>query len=165
MIHYTSSPLSYRLVLRDGGTIARIGLDFWPIFEERGRRRSYYACPPGEGWLWRGHVPALNAPGPDGPVRTTRGQMLLESLQETELLVALLRAKAKAPPEGAARLEECLAARRAADLVGKSLSQAMISLDLFGLAAREYALAAEWAGAAGDGDWQRPPAVRPGNVK
>jgi len=161
-IHHTSSPLSYRRVLRSGGTIARIGLDFWPIFEDRGRRRSYYACPPNEGWLWRGHVPALNAPGPDGPVRTTRGQMLLECVQETERLIEMLRAKAKASPEAAARIDECLAARGHAELVGKCLPQAMISLDLSGLAAREYALAADGAGAAGDGDWQHPPPVRPG---
>jgi hypothetical protein len=162
-IHHTSSPLSYRVVMRTSGTLARIGLDFWPMFEERGRRRSYYACPPNEGWLWRGHSPAITAPGPDGAVRTTRGQMLLEGLQETELLIALLRAKQKAAPPLAARIEQRLAERRQADVVGKALSQAMISLDFPGMAAREYAIGAELSGgspaAAGAGDWSSPPSA------
>jgi hypothetical protein len=163
-IHHTSSPLSYRVVMRSSGTLARIGLDFWPIFtDDRGRRRSYYGCPPNEGWLWRGHSPAITAPGPGGAVRTTRGQMLLEGLQETELLLALIRAQQKAAPPLAARIEQCLAARREADVVGKALSQAMISLDLAGLAAREYALGAELSGgappAAGQGDWHAPPSA------
>jgi hypothetical protein len=162
-IHHTSSPLSYRRVMRTSGTLARIGLDFWPMFEDRGRRRSYYSCPPNEGWLWRGHVPALTAPGPDGAVRTTRGQMLLEGLQESELLITFLRTKTKASPEIAARIEQRLAARRHADLVGKALSQAMISQDLYSLAAREYALGAELAGMADDGDWEHPPAVQAGS--
>jgi hypothetical protein len=157
-IHYTSSPLSYRVVMRASGTIARIGLDFWPIMtDERGRRRSYYGCPPNEGWLWRGHVPTLTAPGPDSAVRTSRGQMILEGLQEAELIVALTRAKLKAAPEMAARIERYLAEWRQADFVGKTLPQAMISLDLGGLAARGYALAAELAGQPGQGDWQSPP--------
>ena len=46
-IHHTSSPLSYRAVMRTSGTLARIGLDFWPVhFDERGRSRSLYVSPP-----------------------------------------------------------------------------------------------------------------------
>jgi len=158
-IHYDSSPLSYRTVMRTSGTIARIGLDFWPIFEIDGRRRSYYASPPKEGWLWRGHCPALTAPGPEGAVRTTRGQMLLEGLQEAEAHIALIRARQRASPQTAARIDACLARRAEADFVGKTLSQAMISMDVLGLAAREYALAAELAGQACEGDWSAPPAA------
>jgi len=158
-IHHTSSPLSYRMVMRTSGTLARIGLDFWPMYEERGRRRTFYSCPPNEGWLWRGHVPALTAPGPDGAVRTTRGQMLLEGLQEGELLISLVRAKQKAAPETAARIQRLLADRGMADLVGRTQSQALISLDLPGMAAREYAMAAELAGEHSEGEWQNPPPV------
>jgi hypothetical protein len=156
-IHHTSSPLSYRVVVRGGGTIARIGLDFWPMFEDRGRRRSFYGCPPNESWLWRGHVPALTAGGADGAVPTSRGQMLLEGLQETESAVVLIRARQNASSEVAARVDRCLREREEAGLVGASLSQAMISLDLPGMAAREYALAAELAGERSEGDWQKPP--------
>jgi hypothetical protein len=151
-----SSLLSYRLVM-GSGTIARVGLDFWPVADERGRRRTFYSCPPNEGWLWRGHVPDLVAPGPDGAVRTTRAQMFLEGLQETELQIALIRAKLKASPQVADRIERRLAERRLIGQHGSTLSQAMISLDLPGMAAREYALAAELAGERGDGDWQNPP--------
>jgi len=158
-IHHTSSPLSYRMVMRTSGTIARIGLDFWPMYEDRGRRRSYYDCPPKEGWLWRGHVPALTAPGPDGGARTTRGQMLLEGLEESELHIALVRARLKAQGETARRIDTCLADRQMATLVGATLSQALISLDLHGLAAREYSLAAELAGIKSECDWLRPPAA------
>jgi hypothetical protein len=159
-IHHTSSPLSYRWVMRTSGTIARIGLDFWPIYEERGRLRGYYGCPPNEGWLWRGHVPALTAPGPDGGVRTTRGQMFLEGLQEAEAFVVFQRERRKASPELVARIDRCLGDRHWAGSVGRALSQACISMDLPGLAAREYAVAAELAGSpAGDADWSKPPAV------
>ena len=158
-IHYDSSPLSYRTVMRTSGTIARIGLDFWPLFEIDGRRRSYYGSPPNEGWLWRGHCPALTSPGPEGAVRTTRGQMLLEGLQEAEVRIALVRAKQKASPRMVERIDACLARRAEADLVGKTLSQAMISMDLFGIAAREYALAAELARETREGEWSAPPSV------
>jgi hypothetical protein len=160
-IHHTSSPLSYRAVTRTSGTLARIGLDFWPVhFDERGRWRSLYVSPPNEGWLWRGHSPTLTGPGPDGPVLTTRAQMLLEGLQETELLITLIRAKQTASPETIARIDRCFAARAQADLVGKTLSQATIGLDWPGMAAREYALAAELEGTPGEGDWAAPPPAK-----
>lgn len=157
-IHHTSSPLSYRAVMRSSGTLARIGLDFWPVYvDDRGRRRSYYGSPPNEGWLWRGHSPAITAPGPEGAVPTVRGQMLLECLQETELLISLLRAKQTAPEDIVRRIEQCLAARAKAELVAKALSQATLSLDWPGMAAREYALAGELAGTPSEGDWDAPP--------
>mgnify|MGYP005848769005 CR=1 FL=1 len=162
-IHLTSSPLSYRAVMRTGGSIARIGLDFWPIgTDSRGRARSYYGSPPNEGWLWRGHVPYLTAAGEDGAILTTRGQMLLESLQESELLIALVRAKAKASPVMIKRIDACMAARHKAMAVGKALSQATISLDWLGMSADEYALAAQIASEAHEGDWRTPPAVATG---
>jgi hypothetical protein len=156
--HHNSSPLSYRLVTRRSGTLARIGLDFWPIYEHRGRLRSYYGSPPNEGWLWRGHSPAITAAGPNGAVLTTRGQMLLEGLQETELLIALRRARLKAPPAVAKRIDELAARRAEARFVGNALPQAIISLDMLGIAAREYDLAAELAGEKSGGDWSAPPA-------
>jgi hypothetical protein len=144
--------------MRDSGTTARIGLDFWVLFQDRGRLRSYYGCPPNEGWLWRGHCPTLTAPGPEGAVITSRGQMILESVQETEVLVSLIRAKQKASPEIQARIGKLMSDRQHAAVVGKALSQAAISLDWNGMAAREYALAAELAGATSEGDWRKPPA-------
>jgi hypothetical protein len=87
--------------------------------------------------------------------------MLLEGLQETELLISFLRAKQTATEETVKRIDQCLAARAEADLVGKSLSQATISLDWPGMAAREYALAAELAGTPGVGDWAAPPPAAP----
>jgi len=160
-IHHTSSPLSYRAVTGTSGTIARIGLDFWPVFEDdRGRMRSFYRSPPNEGWLWRGHTPALTGAGPEGAVLTTRGQMLLEGLQETELLISLIRARQTAAPEIIERIDRCLAARAEARLVGEALSQATISLDWPGIAAREYAFAAELAGTPTSGQWDNPPAAR-----
>jgi len=151
-----SSPLSYRLVMRTG-TLARVGLDFWPLTDEYGRRNTLYSCPPNESWLWRGQVPDLTAPGLDGAVITTRGQMLLEGLQECELAIAFIRAKPKATPELAARIEQCLAARRAVDQFVPTLLQAAIGLDWPGMAARDYAVAAELTGERGEGDWQTPP--------
>jgi hypothetical protein len=162
-IHLASSPLSYRNVMRASGTMARIGMDFWPIGKDsRGRPSSYYGCPPNEGWLWRAHVPFLTAPSPDGAVITTRGQMLMECLQETELLIALIRAKQTASPEMVARIDRLLADRNTAGVVAGALSQATISLDWLGMAAREYAVAAELAGTRSAADWDKPPAVTGG---
>ncbi len=164
-IHYKSSPLSYRAVLygdRDGGgTIGRIGMDFWPtITDDRGRLRSRYQAPPKEGWLWRGHCPSLTSPGPDGAVVTTRGQMFLEGLQETELAVQLAREALKASQEIQGRIEHCQARRRDSWHVGACLSQATISLDWNALAAREYALAARIAGLSdAENLWNDPPAI------
>lgn len=162
-IHYESSPLSYRGVMygdRDGGgTLGRIGLDFWPtIRDSRGRLRSRYQAPPNEGWLWRGHCPSLTSPGPDGAVVTTRGQMFLEGVQETELAVELARALLKAGPEMQARIEKAQARRKESWKVGNSLSQATISLDWLGLTAREYVLAVELAGGKAEDLWNDPPA-------
>jgi hypothetical protein len=99
----------------------------------------------------------LTGPGPDGAVITSRGQMLLEGMQEAELLIAFIRARRKAAPETAARIDRCLAERGRAALVGKCLPQAAISLDFSGMAAREYALAAELAGTPDAADWSNPP--------
>ncbi len=165
-IHYESSPLSYRAVLcgdhDGGGTLARIGLDFWPsIYDSRGRLRSRYQSPPNEGWLWRGHCPTLTGPGPDGAVITTRGQMFLEGLQETELAVQLVRATADAPEAMKKRIAQTRARRQESWLVGAALSQATISLDWHALAAREYALAAELAGHEAEDLWPYPPGREP----
>ncbi|MFP4106153.1 MAG: glycoside hydrolase domain-containing protein [Phycisphaerae bacterium] len=161
-IHYESSPLTYRAVMygdRDGGgTIARIGLDFWPsIRDSRGRLRSRYQAPPKEGWLWRGHCPALTGPGPEGAVITAQGQMFLEGLQETELAVQFARALLKASPEMKARIQKLDALRKDSWSVGASLSQATISLDWHGLAAREYVLGAELTGEKAENLWNNPP--------
>jgi hypothetical protein len=163
-IHATASPLAFRAVLqgvgRGGGTLGRIGLDFWPIGKgKHGRPASYYSCPPNEGWLWRAHVPALTAPGPEGAVLTTRAQMLIEAVQEAEATIALIRAKPTASPELAKRIETCRAERHAAYRLGEALAQSSISLDWNGIAAREYAVAAELAGTPGVGDWNHPLAM------
>ncbi len=161
-VHSTSSPLSFRVVWTSG-TLARIGNDFWPIYhDDRDRLRSYYGCPPNEGWLWRGHVPYLTAGGPDGAVRTVQAQMLMEGLQECEGLVKLKRARVKAGPALASKIDAFFEARRQARVIGETLSQAMISMDLLGLAAREYALLAEIEGGAGAAEaatWDAPPPV------
>jgi hypothetical protein len=54
---------------------------------------------------------------------------------------------------------QLLAVRRIIDHNGSALSQAMISLDWPGMAAREYASAAELAGERTEGDWSAPPAA------
>ncbi|MFW5840042.1 MAG: glycoside hydrolase domain-containing protein, partial [Planctomycetota bacterium] len=164
-IHYDSSPLTYRSVMygdRDGGgTIARIGLDFWPsMHDHRGRFRSRYQSPPKEGWLWRGHCPSLTSPGPDGAVITTRGQMFLEGLQETELAIQLMRAKVKASQQMTQRIEQAIARRHESWRVGAAMPQATISLDWLGLAAEEYVLAAQLAGNQAENLWNNPPAVK-----
>ena len=160
-IHHESSPLSYRVVLRDGGTIGRIGLDAWTMFEVDDRTRSKFGSPPSEGWLWRGYVPAITAAGPEAAVITTRGQMLLEGLQETELAVALIRARQKATGELAEAIDAAFARRGKAMMVGNALSQALISLDWAGMSAAEYALAARIAGQkAPTATWDNPPAAR-----
>jgi hypothetical protein len=163
-IHYESSPLTYRFVMygdRDGGgTLARIGLDFWPSMRDhRGRHRSRYQAPPKEGWLWRGHCPSLTSPGPQGAVITTRGQMLLEGLQETEAHAALARAMPQASKTDKARITLAKTKRKQSWLVGSTLSQATISLDWFALAAEEYVLAAELAGQPAENLWNDPPAA------
>jgi hypothetical protein len=160
LIHHTSSPLSYRVFLARNGTLARIGLDFWPSSDERGRRRSFYGCPPNEGWLWRGHVPYLTAPGPDGAVITSRGQMLLEGIQESEAFIALIRAKQKTSPERVKQIDQSFALYSWAEMVGKSLPHAMLSLDLPAQTARIFELAGACAGTPGQADWLNPPPVQ-----
>jgi hypothetical protein len=117
------------------------------------------SCTAGDGWLFRGLVKRFTAPGPDGTVRTVQGQMMLEGVQETEAIVALIRGKQKAAPEMAARIDKCLEKRRMAKTVGLSLAPAMVSQDLNDLAAGQYALAAELAGETGEGEWNHPPAA------
>jgi len=92
-------------------------------------------------------------------VRTTRGQMFLEGLQECELSIALIRAKQKVAPEMAAKIAEHVAQRDRSIGLGGALPQAVISQDLGALAARGYALGAELAGERCEGDWRTPPPV------
>jgi hypothetical protein len=152
-----SGPISYRDLLADSGVMARVGLDFWPI-PNMNRFVSYYKLP--EGWLARSLVRQLTAPGPDGAVRTVQGQMLLESVQETEAILSLIRGQQKAPPEQAARIATWLERRRQAKTAGLKMPFAMASQDLDGLSARLYALAAELAKETGEGGWAAPPVVK-----
>jgi hypothetical protein len=134
-------------------------VDFWPMTRKStGKWEDYYTA--GDGWLFRSLVKRLTAPGPDGAVRTVQGQMLLESVQETEAIVALIRGKQTAPPERAARIAAWLTQRQQAKTAGLVLPFAMASQDLDGLSAGLYALAAELGGETGDGDWHQPPGTR-----
>ena len=63
------------------------------------------------------------------------------------------------------RIGEVLARRGQARFVGTALPQAMISLDMLGMAAREYDLAAELAGEKSDGDWSAPPRAPAGRAR
>jgi hypothetical protein len=83
--------------------------------------------------------------------------MLIEGMQDTEALIQLIRARPKATGSLKQRIEACLDARAEAKLVGNCLSQATISLDWLGMAAREYALAAELAGRRDGAEWGNPP--------
>jgi len=102
--------------------VGRIPGDFWPVVRDaRGRRvgRAMDRYPEN---LWR-NLDILTwflAPGPDGPVATTRFEHLREGLQECEVRVflesALLddRRKARLGPDLARRCQETLDARQLA---------------------------------------------------
>ncbi len=94
--------------------ITRWSLDYWEI-----DGRSLWFFPPiGSGrWAlmyrpWK--VKQLLAPGPDGPVSTTRLEMLLEGLQETEARIVLEKAlrNDELPEERREEIRELLARRQ-----------------------------------------------------
>jgi len=74
--------------------MGRIGADFWPVFKDRRGRKS------GRVWLRfpKSHWNNLNitssalAPGPAGPVATSRFEAFREGLQECEARIAIERA-------------------------------------------------------------------------
>ncbi|MCX7803930.1 MAG: DUF4091 domain-containing protein [Planctomycetota bacterium] len=94
--------------------IGRVGADFWPV----GARKIALSGDSGMHLGPSASVTAFVAPGPDGPVPTTRLEMFVEGMQVREALGFLLGALAdrKLDPSLAARCGEYLNARAAANL-------------------------------------------------
>ncbi|NLF30064.1 MAG: DUF4091 domain-containing protein [Planctomycetes bacterium] len=74
--------------------IGRLGADFWPVIKDnRGRRQGrIYQRYPQSLWMNLNITSAVLAPGPDGPVATTRLEALREGVQECEARIAIERA-------------------------------------------------------------------------
>ena len=152
-----SPPTSWRNVANMTGTFCRNGLDFWPVVERDGRRRKIFNSGICGAWLYRGNPVSFVAPGPKGTLSTVRFQMFREGIQETEARIFLAERLGSLPEERQRRCRELLAEREVARSVGRALTQAQISLDWLALTAREYAAAAELAGARPDATWTSPP--------
>ncbi len=99
--------------------LGRLGADYWVVIEdERGRRvgRAYQRYPESD---WRNLFIAdsMLAPGPEGPVATSRMEALREGVQDAEAYVVVERAltedalRAKLGEDLARRCEDYLAAR------------------------------------------------------
>ena len=91
--------------------MGRIGADFWPVVKDnRGRRRGrVWDRFPESRWMNLNICNALLAPGPDGPVATTRLEAFREGVQECEARIAIERALVD--PKASARLGAPLAKR------------------------------------------------------
>ncbi|MBM4038278.1 MAG: hypothetical protein FJ290_07180 [Planctomycetes bacterium] len=100
--------------------IGRIGADHWPVLRDpRGRRTGrahdrFAAGAWGGSWINLNLCSSALAPGPDGPLATTRLVALTEGVQECEARVCIERAltdealKARLGPELARRCQEAL---------------------------------------------------------
>ncbi|MFB3891874.1 MAG: glycoside hydrolase domain-containing protein [Phycisphaerae bacterium] len=74
--------------------IGRLGADFWRVLKNpSGSRvgRIYEACPEGN-WRSNDICTSFLAPSPDGPVATTRYEMMREGVQECEARITIERA-------------------------------------------------------------------------
>jgi len=108
--------------------MGRLGADFWRVIKDaRGRRRGrVYERFPESLWMNLNIPNALLAPGPDGPVATTRFEALREGVQECEARIAIERAltddrmRARLGPDLAGRCEALLEERM--NVMWKSLS-------------------------------------------
>jgi hypothetical protein len=91
--------------------IGRLGGDFWQaVRDERGRRKGTVAARyPQSSWRNLDLYSSLLAPGPGGPVATTRFEAYREGVQECEARIFIERAL----------LDEDLKARLGDDLVGR----------------------------------------------
>ena len=96
--------------------LGRIGADFWaPIRDKRGERRGYvWDKYPQSAWHNCNLSSHLLDPGPDGPVATSRYEMMREGVQECEARIAIERALldpqavAKLGPELAGKAQQLL---------------------------------------------------------
>jgi len=113
--------------------MGRLGADFWRVIKDaRGQRvgRIYERFPES---LWMNlNIPnALLAPGPDGPVATTRFEALREGVQECEARIQIERAliddatRARLGPDLADRCETLLEERM--NVMWKSLSSLQVT--------------------------------------
>ncbi len=99
--------------------VGRLGADFWNVIKDkRGRRRGTVTqLYPQSSWRNLDPWAALLAPGPDGPVATTRYEVMREGVQACEARIFIERAladdasRAKLGEELAARAEELLRER------------------------------------------------------
>ncbi|MCC5850101.1 MAG: hypothetical protein JJU29_18610 [Verrucomicrobia bacterium] len=93
--------------MREGfNGVSGIAIDFWPIPGEDRDTNWRFANPPrGWGRIFRNGPRTLLAPGPDGPLATTRFEMYREGFQETEAYIYIQENKDDPllPPELAAR--------------------------------------------------------------
>ncbi len=152
-----SPPPAWRNLPNMTGTICRIGFDFWPAEERRGRLRPIFNSGICGAWLYRGGPVAFVSPGPRGPVPTVRFRHVREGLGETEARISLVEHAATLEGEAKEAIEALLYERRMARHVARLFTQAQISLGWMGLTAREFAAAAKAQGHEEDGSWTAPP--------
>jgi hypothetical protein len=112
--------------------LGRIGADYWQAIRDKQGRRAGHACDRFPEGSWGGNNLQLNlcsavlAPGPTGPVATTRLLALAEGVQDCEARIVIEQAltdealKARLGPELAKRCQEALNGRL--DFIWKSLS-------------------------------------------
>ena len=108
--------------------MGRLGADFWNVIKNnRGRRVGIISKRyPDSQWMNLNICNPVLAPGPDGPVATTRFEALREGVQECEARIAIERAltderlKARLGPALAAQCQEMLDERTL--IMWKSLS-------------------------------------------
>jgi len=97
--------------------VGRTGADFWPVLESKRGCKTLFARYPETRWgqlnvfLW---MPAIFAPGKEGPVGSVCGEMLRQNQQEIEARIFI--EKAILNPETRAKIGDSLA-ERAQDLL------------------------------------------------
>ena len=108
--------------------VGRVGADFWAVIKDkRGERRGYvWNRYPQSLWHSCNLSSHMLDPGPNGPVATSRYEMMREGMQECEARIAIERVltdgglKGQMSPELAKRAQELLDARVWEELKGFS---------------------------------------------
>lgn len=155
-VHQGSSPEGYRTIVWWTGNCAHYGMDYWGL---PGVGRLHKSL----GMLTSVIPMSMTAPGPDGPLPTTRFQMYREAVQEAEAWLTIVgtcatRQDDQAKASMALYRDAVNLYARGGGVENSAVPLAKLSLGWPGAIARAYEVAGELTGATSDATWQQPPA-------